>query len=224
VQGAVDDEAVVYSVEASRSAPPEASVANSAGGHDQTSVAADRARDRHHLVSRLRDQHDSRAIRGPASDHHRRLLAAKARNPVRRATRAVPTNHEESEIGMTRKEGVWYSNDWKATHIEDREFKALGWELGEQAIAALRDCTATPGPTVRPGRRVRIVAPFSEVCMHMRVAGQQMDAVLLEHTDGERRWYSAQLYQPGSLTPFSFPITPGEAGILDGNDGFYTDY
>jgi hypothetical protein len=123
---------------------------------------------------------------------------------------------------MSRKEGVWYHNDWRATRIYDRELQALQWELGDEVIAALRDCTAAPGPTVRPGRRVRIVAPFSEVCMHMRVVGQEMDAVLLEHTDGDRRWYSAQLYQPGSVTPFSFPITTGEAGIFEGDDGFYT--
>jgi hypothetical protein len=42
-----------------------------------------------------------------------------------------------------------------------------------------------------PGQRVHIIAPFSEVCMHMRVAGHEMDAVLLEHLDGDRRWYSA---------------------------------
>lgn len=119
---------------------------------------------------------------------------------------------------MTRKEGVWYHNDWKATHIDDQELQALQWELGDEAATALRHRTITPG------QRVRIVAPFSEVCMHMRVAGQEMDAVLLERIDGDRRWYSAQLYQPGSLTPFSFPITTGEAGIFDGDDGFYTYY
>ncbi len=58
--------------------------------------------------------------------------------------------------------------------------------------------------------------------MHMRVAGHEMDAVLLEHVDGDRRQYSAQLYQPGSTTPFSFPITTGEAGIFEEDDGFYT--
>ena len=119
---------------------------------------------------------------------------------------------------MSRKQGVWYRNDWKATHIDDRELHSLRWELGDEAATALRH------RTVAPGRRVRIVAPFSEVCMHMRVAGQQMDAVLLERSDGDRRWYSAQLYQPGSATPFSFPITTGEAGIFDGEDGFYTYY
>jgi hypothetical protein len=109
-------------------------------------------------------------------------------------------------------------NDWKATHIDDRELQALQWELGDEAATALRRRTVTPG------QRVRVMAPFSEVCMHMRVAGHEMDAVLLERIDGDRRWYSAQLYQPGSATPVSFPITTGEAGIFDGDDGFYTYY
>ena len=42
--------------------------------------------------------------------------------------------------------------------------------------------------TVRPGDRVRIELPHSEVCMHMRVAGQVMDVRM---TDG--RYPMAQL-------------------------------
>lgn len=58
--------------------------------------------------------------------------------------------------------------------------------------------------TVRPGDVVTLVLPWSEVCMHMRVAGRAMRAeiqpngVQLLNDDGSR---------------FSFPILPGEAGL-----------
>lgn len=47
--------------------------------------------------------------------------------------------------------------------------------------------------------------PHSEVCMHMHVAGRQMECEL---TNG----WSVQLYESGK--PFSFPITRSEAGVL----------
>lgn len=50
-----------------------------------------------------------------------------------------------------------------------------------------------------------LVLPYSEVCMHMRVAGTQMLGELVE--DGRM----VQLYKPDG-EPFSFPITRGEAG------------
>jgi hypothetical protein len=49
-----------------------------------------------------------------------------------------------------------------------------------------------------------VTMPYSEVCMHMRVAGKQMIV--------ERRGYMAQLYTLAG-NKFSFPITDGEAGI-----------
>jgi hypothetical protein len=61
--------------------------------------------------------------------------------------------------------------------------------------------------TVRPGDRVRIELPYSEVCMHMRVAGRVMDVRM---TDG--RYPMAQLLNSDG-SEFSFPITTGEAGI-----------
>ena len=70
--------------------------------------------------------------------------------------------------------------------------------------------------TVSPGDRVRIELPFSEVCMHMRVAGRVMDVRM---TEG--RYPMAQLLNPDG-SEFSAPILTGEAGIYgDVERGFY---
>lgn len=53
--------------------------------------------------------------------------------------------------------------------------------------------------------RVALTAPYSEVCMHLRVAGTP---VLVEPLDRGM----AQLYTPDG-DPISFPITRGEAGL-----------
>lgn len=69
---------------------------------------------------------------------------------------------------------------------------------------------------VRPGDRVRIELPYSEVCMHMRVAGKAMDVRM---TGG--RYPMAQLLNPDG-TEFSAPILTSEAGIYgDVERGFY---
>lgn len=72
---------------------------------------------------------------------------------------------------------------------------------------------------VRPGEAVRLEMPWSEVCMHLRVAGRETWVVLVE--DGE--FAMAQLLNDNH-TPCSFPITTGEAGILGNpHDGFYVE-
>jgi hypothetical protein len=69
---------------------------------------------------------------------------------------------------------------------------------------------------VRPGDRVRLELPFSEVCMHMRVAGRVMDVRMTED-----QYPMAQLLNADG-SEFSFPITTGEAGIFgDVDRGFY---
>ena len=70
--------------------------------------------------------------------------------------------------------------------------------------------------TVRPGDRVRIELPYSEVCMHMRVAGMVMGVRM---TEG--RYPMAQLMNPDG-SEFSAPILTAEAGIYgDVERGFY---
>jgi hypothetical protein len=61
---------------------------------------------------------------------------------------------------------------------------------------------------VRIGETVRLELPYTEVCMFMRVAGEIFDVQL----QGEQ-YPVAQLYRLDG-TPFSFPITPGEAGLF----------
>ena len=70
--------------------------------------------------------------------------------------------------------------------------------------------------TLRPGDRVRIELPHSEVCMHMRVAGRVMDVRM---TEG--RYPMAQLLNPDG-SELSAPILTAEAGIYgDVERGFY---
>ena len=74
-----------------------------------------------------------------------------------------------------------------------------------------------PAYYVRPGERVRIVAPHSEVCMHMRIAGKPMLAELRpSHAWG----YMVQLYRLDG-TPYSAAILTGEAGFYQDSNGYY---
>lgn len=66
---------------------------------------------------------------------------------------------------------------------------------------------------VEPGEHGRKVMPHSEVCMHMRIAGREMAFALLN--DG-----SVQLLNDDA-THFSIPITNGEAGVYEDDDGYY---
>jgi hypothetical protein len=56
-----------------------------------------------------------------------------------------------------------------------------------------------------PANAQRVVLPHSEVCMHMRVAGEAMWVAPVGA-------YMAQLYDDGGRK-FSIPITRGEAGL-----------
>jgi hypothetical protein len=63
------------------------------------------------------------------------------------------------------------------------------------------------------GESITVTLPYSEVCMHMKVAGKQMTVIL------QSPWQAQLFDQEGK--PFSFPISPGEAGIMWDDKGFY---
>ncbi len=56
---------------------------------------------------------------------------------------------------------------------------------------------------------VRIILPYSEVCMHMKVAGRAMWARIVRRPSG---YPMAQLLNDDGSN-FSFPITTSEAGM-----------
>lgn len=75
------------------------------------------------------------------------------------------------------------------------------------------------------GETVAVELPFSEVCMHMRVAGKVMDVRLqaARYMNGEPAPGSpvAQILNANG-GEFSFPILYGEAGFYADGDRFYT--
>lgn len=71
-----------------------------------------------------------------------------------------------------------------------------------------------------PYQPIRVIAPYSEVLMHMGIAGRPVEVYLIEQTNDNRTTYSAQVIKDGHL--FSSPITYGEAGFYRDEQGFYT--
>lgn len=68
---------------------------------------------------------------------------------------------------------------------------------------------------IEPGQWGLAIMPYSEVCVHMQVAGKPMLFIL--RADG----MMVQLFSPSGQV-FSGPITPGEAGIYqDGQRRYY---
>jgi len=67
---------------------------------------------------------------------------------------------------------------------------------------------------IHPNQEVTLQLPYSEVCMHLRVAGTRMDARLPANG-------MVQLLQPDGRE-FSFPITAAEAGLDHDRDGWYS--
>jgi hypothetical protein len=59
---------------------------------------------------------------------------------------------------------------------------------------------------VHEGEHVTVVAPYSEVCMHLGIAGQTITAQLLP---GDM----VQMHNAATGNPISFPVTVGEAGL-----------
>jgi len=69
---------------------------------------------------------------------------------------------------------------------------------------------------IKPGEKGYAEMPYSEVCMHMRVAGKPMNFLFKD-----QQYPSVQLLREDGL-PFSGPITYGEAGIYyREGEGYY---
>jgi hypothetical protein len=66
---------------------------------------------------------------------------------------------------------------------------------------------------INPDQEFVLELPYSEVCMHLRVAGTRMRARLLP--DGMVQLLDQEGHQ------FSFPITAGEAGLHHDRDGWH---
>lgn len=67
-------------------------------------------------------------------------------------------------------------------------------------------------PRIKTGDVVRLKMPWSEVCMHLKVAGQVRNVRVLDT--------GAQILNDDG-TPYSFPVTHGEAGIYTDAQGLY---
>lgn len=77
----------------------------------------------------------------------------------------------------------------------------------------LTDVIPTPEITrIKPGEEGQSIMPYSEVCMHLRVAGKMMRFRLIENARDARYAPSVQLLNPDG-TELSFPIGAGEGGV-----------
>ncbi len=69
---------------------------------------------------------------------------------------------------------------------------------------------------IKPGDTVEVILPHSEVCMHMKVAGKRAKVELTK-----AQHPAAQIRRQDD-TPFSFPVSYGEAGLYwDETQGYY---
>lgn len=108
----------------------------------------------------------------------------------------------------------WYGGDDDEARATEREIRdraerdrAAGWrDPRDDDPTDMSRAERQIGATRRTaGERRTLTLPYSEVCMSMGVAGKTMQGELTP--DG----YGVQLYDDDG-TPFSFPITRGEAG------------
>lgn len=72
---------------------------------------------------------------------------------------------------------------------------------------------------MEPGDKRSVILPYSEVCMHMGVAGKPAVVELLKSEQG---YTSAQIYIDGQK--YSSPVTTGEAGIFCDDKGQHYTY
>lgn len=74
----------------------------------------------------------------------------------------------------------------------------------------------TPLP-VKAGDHVLVEMPYSEVCMHMRIAGKPRVIEVIE----SKAWgHTVQIYDREGRK-FSAPILTGEAGVYGHGNGLY---
>ena len=66
---------------------------------------------------------------------------------------------------------------------------------------------------VKAGDRVRLLMPYSEVCMHMQVAGRVMTVELIGGTYAGGQTYIVAQLRNDDESAFSAPIGTGEAGL-----------
>lgn len=123
---------------------------------------------------------------------------------------------DKGGCGLPYQSNLHFKKHWG--HIE--ELKASGRSWADGSAAEQRACSrAVPSAAVlqppqrvafAPGERHAITLPYSEVCIHMRVAGRTTEVEL--SANGRE----AQIYIDGR--PYSTAVLPGEAGILE-SDG-----
>jgi hypothetical protein len=79
--------------------------------------------------------------------------------------------------------------------------------------------------SIRPGERAEIELPFSEVCMHMKVAGKRLPVELVETPQylSEHFSYHAQIFDADG-NKMGAPVTLGEAGIYRTDANFFYHY
>jgi hypothetical protein len=111
-----------------------------------------------------------------------------------------PAQLETRDLDALRREHVWRHG--------------VAWETAQAWLADYRGKRY-----VRPGETITHQVAYSEVAMHMRVAGTEM-AMRLQ-AGGRGPWdFSVQLLNPDG-TSFSGPILPGEAGLYHDDLGHY---
>jgi len=81
----------------------------------------------------------------------------------------------------------------------------------------VKDC-GTRFVRLVPGETVMIELPYSEVCMHMRIAGAAHEVELIRE---DRSGLAMAQILDGSRRPLGGAVAPGEAGIYCDNSGFY---
>jgi hypothetical protein len=69
-----------------------------------------------------------------------------------------------------------------------------------------------------PGETVMVELPYSEVCMHMQIAGAAHEVELIREN---RSGLAMAQILDGSRRPLGGAVTPGEAGIYCDNSGYY---